>query len=705
MDKEDLERITKRTVVVLASFTKNYLVAFLKMNVQASIQDAVQKALDDMKDQGMALVKKEKKDEGNKDLVPPEDKGLVTMSVAARAHQWDFDGSAFTGYDLVGAYVHAGKSRLRTTRKRYRLLFRFHEDLEKQAKESKVELNLPKDLKFPPKKLFGNMDSEFLEQRQKGLDVYIRAVAASPGSTLPFFLKSFDLIDDPEGDRNKEAYIGAFYQTCTDYGIWFWDDPKDFEDEGAALTVLMIQICRREFFPEMENKIWNMIKVPALGWRAVLAMRKAASKAVGASVQTAWEGARGSFNKVKKEVQEKFGDLKVQLDDVLGKVVGKIVTAVAAKMPKPSASKDDDAKETKEEKKEGWPGAEKSVFTSKFVHALKNESKAYPEFEALQKEMAGELKIKSKLSRQINKWVKDVPDSYIRHMLWRLQDAIEGTLDLFHSCLTQLLEGMAHFVKLRDEIEAKFVALAGKPADEAKAEAKKELDAASAALAENLKALAVAMGSRIYHHKGQLRWQLRWFNADAANIIFDLITALPEKTLNLLATFRLILINKWATVFDQSTKAEDIRANVRDAFVTLGLGLFDPYFGDIWETMTGTLTDAAKAVAVYQLKELIKDVIAGLLESLQGLVPDALAQLGLDLPSMSDMIVTKMLESAAAHFVVKYQKKLEKTVFAEDEPLSDEEKEAEKARAEKDAKEKAEKEAKDKAYNEPPAAK
>jgi len=290
-------------------------------------------------------------------------------------------------------------------------------------------------------------------------------------------------------------------------------------------------------------------------------------------------------------------------------------------------------------------------------------------------------------------------------MLWRLQDAVEGTLDLFHSCMTQMLEGMAHFVKLRDEIEAKFVgyATSGKSADECKAEAKKDLDAASASLAENLKALAVEMGSRIYHHKGTLRWQLRWFNSDAASLIFDLITTLPEKTLNLLATFRLTLLNKWATVFDASTKAEDVTAAVRGAFVGIGIGLFDPYFSDVWDTMTDTLNAAAKAVVVYQLKDLLKDVLQGLLDTLQGLVPDALAQVGLDLPSMSDMIVTKMLESATASFVTKYQKKIEKTVFAEEEALTDEEKEAEKARAEKDAKEKAEKEAKDKAYNEQPA--
>jgi len=508
---------------------------------------------------------------------------------------------------------------------------------------------------------------------------------------------------DPEYEASKPLFVAAFNATARGEDLWIWEDPNDFDDEGDALSVLMIYVCRREFFPKIEREIGSKIPNLWARWRAMSAAYRLMGKMVYNLCQAGWSACRGAFNKAKEMINDKWKEVEAPILEVVNKIVSALLAKILEKLPKQPAPKEEEKKAPEAEK--GWPGLQKALFSAELVAAVKGTEQSTPALQKLLEGFKGEFVVKRKLTRSCRELLRDVPPE-LDWMTWtirRLLDAVEGTLDLFHIQMQRLMEYSVPFFQARDKLEAALAKVAGdgsKSADACKVEAKKEIDTISEELHKTLRETGVTAGNKLYWDRSELRWMLRELPNKASTLLCDLTHVLPERELNVLAATRLLWLRNADKAFDASTKADAVKQATRDIFLEHASKVFDGFFGVAWEMLTTNITEAAKITAVDKLYELVKPVIKVALDALASIIPDSINKI-VDLPNMADMVTTKALEAGAAKAVAHFQAKMEASLFAQEPALSDEEKaavakeaEEKKKKAEEDKKKKEEEEAK-----------
>ena len=111
------------------------------------------------------------------------------MYVYIKGYDCDESGNQATKYQIeIGVKSSGEKVNVKTVLKRYSELEEFDKNVRKYFKDQR--LLEP----FPPKKVFGNTEKEFIEQRLAALQAYLTQLFKVPGICIfPPFLSIFEL--------------------------------------------------------------------------------------------------------------------------------------------------------------------------------------------------------------------------------------------------------------------------------------------------------------------------------------------------------------------------------------------------------------------------------------------------------------------------------------------------------------------------------
>lgn len=647
---EEIKEIGLETGKMMVSFAKNYTVALVSHSVAGLMDDVLGEVLAELKDAAVTITKgpAAAAAEGEENKAPVE--RIVGAKITQHSKETDVDTSVYTAYHVASVVIDPENSSIQQFQTRYRNMFKLNKDLSKSA-DLKEEYS---KIKFPPKKMFGNKSDKFVEQRQHELNDWLSHVVQGPKVSIsPVFLKAFKLEDDPNAEFDREVFADAFLATCAERNTWITADPADFEDEGTGLVLLMIDVAEKSVMPKIEEKISKLPTGQSVARRSA---RSAIAKAVGKGVHTAWDAAQDGFAKGKDAMREQVQKGADKLKEVIKQILGKLTPVLVEKLAKKNNPP------PKEEKQPFKPSLDQLPYGKRLLAAVERESDVTEHLLKLKDEIRESFRVKARMEREADWFISDIPDYDLRHVFYMVKDLISGLLDLWLNMVDSVVQGAAIFFRTKDQIEAKFVELAAQGADAAKAAAKAEIDSINNHLRDELRKFGLDVCSKFYKEQHDLRYNLRALSKDASAGLRDTVMGVPNSLLNFVAKFRLNWINNLPSAFDKGTDADTVRGEVRRIFLASGLESFNDFFGESWIVMCTAVSDAARMTLVEKLADVAKPVVESVLEQLQGINPVP----GFDVSSLTDTAVDKLLNTISGSALAFAQRKLEKSVFSED---------------------------------------
>ena len=104
-------------------------------------------------------------------------------------------------------------------------------------------------LPLPPKKLIGNMDREFIAERQRGLQTYLDSITQHPLLSTSLFVKKF--LDPNNYSANYSGLLAHFIELCS-FLPWFEEAVTFYSTVFIYLTN-----CSVVFFVILINQMIN----------------------------------------------------------------------------------------------------------------------------------------------------------------------------------------------------------------------------------------------------------------------------------------------------------------------------------------------------------------------------------------------------------------------------------------------------------------
>lgn len=641
---DEVEAVTKRTGEVMGTFVKNYLKAVVKQSLSDTMDGAMEEVVDELKDCALTITKGPKK-EAEEKVDEAEQDVIVGAKIGGRSKEKDVDTSLYTAYSIVSCSISPTDSNLQKFNTRYRALLKLNKQLTTDLKN-----DYPEDLKFPPKRIFGNKEEKFLETRQHELSDWINRVSKTDKlAKSNDFMKGVKLLADENAEFNHGIFVDAFNDTCSDVGVNCQDDPDEFEDEGTGLIVLMLDVAEKEVMPQIEEKI---LALPAAKGVARKAARSAVASAIGKVVHKAWEAASEPVEKAKGVLVKQLNENQDVIKKILKTMLGKLTPVLVEKLAKKPAGE-----LSEEEKQEFEPKAAQLPLAGHIIELATKEDKIVDALKKVQEEIKGQFKLKDNLNKQADKLLKDSPDPHITHVLNVMRDLVNGVADLWLRLVDSLLTGLVLVMKAREEFEEKIVASGSADA------AKPEIEKLGAALKNGLRDFGLQLSSTFYKEQKDLKVNLRALSSTASSELRKTVLGVPQSMLNFLARYRLNLLKQLPSIFNQANAdAGTLKQEYRRVFVESGLSEFDAFFGKSWVVMVGAVSEAAKQTLMEKLGEPAKPVVAEVMVEIEQAVqmPD-----GFDVSSVAGAVVDKVLSTIADTALGFAKKKLEMAVFVD----------------------------------------
>lgn len=641
---DEVEAVGKRTGEVMGTFVKNYLKSVVKQSLSETMDGAMEEVVDELKDCALTIVKGPKKEEAKVDEEAAKDI-IVGAKIGGRSKEKDVDTSLYTAYSVVSCSISPSDSNLQKFNTRYRALLKLNKQMSTDLKNE-----YPEDIKFPPKRIFGNKEEKFLDTRQQELSDWINKVSkADKLASNDSFLKGVKLAVEENAEFNHGVFVDAFNDTCSDVGVECKDDPDEFEDEGTGLIVLMLDVAEKEIMPQIEDKI---AALPAAKGVARKAARSAVASAIGKVVHKAWEAASEPVEKSKGVLMKQLSENQDAIKGMLKKILGKLTPILVEKLAKkPTGELSED------EKQEFQPKAAQLPLAGHIVDIATKEDKIVDALKKIQEEIKGQFKLKDNLNKQADKLLKDSPDPHITHVLNVIRDLVNGVADLWLRLVDSLLSGLVLMMKAREEFEEKITQAGNADA------AKPEIQKLAGALKNGLRDFGLQLTSTFYKEQKDLKVNLRALSSTASSELRKTVLGVPQSMLNFLARYRLNLIKNLPSIFNQAdADAATLKQEYRRVFVESGLSEFDSFFGNSWIVMVGAVSDAAKQTLMEKLGEPAKPIVSEVIVELEQTVqlPE-----GLDMSSVADLAVDKVLGTIADTALAFAKKKLEMAVFVD----------------------------------------
>jgi len=344
MAAEIIKNAAKEFAKIIASVGKNYLAAVVVEGLKPVILTGIMECLDDTKKEVGMKVEEPPVDPLGGDMKGAAEQDLFNLeldTVRIVESGWSYQFTAYTiycirvGTDKKGKFFALGK-RYEVT---YNVLAQMHERLKKEFPKEKVQ-NLPPEAKHGTYCICLTYRSDMV-QAENTMRNYMRDMVKNyPASKeVPSFFylgdkweqqqRSFKVFMTAFENTKKEVLKGEYYRVLEPF------------NEGEAVTVLLRSFARHQIIPEVRRNIPN---IPGCTWRMYYQADSAILTAIDTAMAAGWPPVQVAVDKGKEVVNEQVEKGAQKLVEQLKPVLKKVLEVVQSKM-----SKKDEKEEPKKE--------------------------------------------------------------------------------------------------------------------------------------------------------------------------------------------------------------------------------------------------------------------------------------------------------------------------------------------------------------------
>jgi PX domain len=652
MSKEEIAAVVKRTAEIMGVFTASYMASFFKESISGTIEGCMETVMSELKDNVLPVSAEEAADAADAKALEEEyagAEGIVGVCIAERHSMRDVDSSVFTAYDINAAYAHPIESKLSNYTTRYSALHKFNKKLRKTLDKHEFP-----DAKFPPKKLFGNMDEEFLRKRTAALDGFLSELSATDAVALnEEFLKGVQLVEDENKAFDMAVFVGAFNATTTFFDIQSPTAPEEFEEEVSGMIVLMLDVVDREVMPAIEKRIDEKIPTPGRARNfALRAARKAISQAVGKAVRKAWDVAEDKINQGKDKMRDLMESKQEIVNNTVTSALQKLVPKILEKCNKEETAPAEEKHAG--DKDEIEIRIEATRFGKTMIEAV-SDSSSDEIVRNYASQFRSEVRMQRRMERTLEYQMDAIGDAQITYTLRQVSRMINGVIEFWLKHATLVLEGLQFFYAFKDELEAKA----------ATDEVKEVVERLKSELKAHVRSVGLKLAKLFHDQSLELTRDLHMLPADVASSLREALLTVPEGMLNFFAGFYFKFsqaADKWVA---DGVKAETATDDIREMFINCGLAPFNLFFSNAWQTIADAVFDAARGVLVAKVFDVISDMVDELGGAIADVIPDALASV-FDVAALVSAIIENVLDKIAFKALHKLRTIVEKRVFADD---------------------------------------
>lgn len=667
--EDKLKECGKRMGEVLAVLGKNYVSSIVANGLIPVFTDAVKQCLDDAKaDAGMAKPP-EPADPLGGDMKGAEQPDLFDMSMDACSvinSGWSYSFTAYTifciriGTDKDGKFFALGKR----YQVGYNVLTQMWDALKAEIKADPAKL--PPDckhgdycccLKYKP-------DMPGAERIMK--EYFNGIVAKYPSSkAIPSFYNLGDnyVLQQRAFMIFSEAFNAT--RTAVTTGSWANDGLEPF-NEGEAVNQLLRSVARTEFAPQframapnipvacIQNYLWYGSDAACLG-------------AVDTAVKAGWPPIQKGVDVAKVKVMEAIDKGAAALVDQLKPVIAKILAIVQEKLKKKSEEKESSKHEPKGPQigdvASKWQ-FQKSEIGRKFWEAL-NQHDARQAIKDLadNSDSAMDSFLQAKMAAGVKSLIgeKNASMEIVQVLLEIVAEQIVKTVKKF-TTLKPLMRGMEKFFEKRLDLEKELLAARAQGAEAIN----KALDNGSSHLWKTMPSIGLQLFIDMHRVKGEISNTLSGVCATGQQPMLDVADNLYSLQMKAINSLRVQLINQLkAKLPSMSSSDEHLKECVRSTWRELTFQVTHVMVKEAWVSLSGAFTASCLAQVLDKFNTEIWPTISAALQDLQAMLPAQLADMGLNIPSLGNKVVTILLEKGVTYAMTKLLIKVEHVLFTQ----------------------------------------
>jgi len=649
----------------LLTFGKNYLSSAVVNGLKPVIVDALTELLEDTKKEvGMKVEEKEDKLGDGKGAEQPDLFGMELDSVRKFDSGWSYEFTSYTlycirvGFSKKGDFFALGAK----YEVRYNVLKDMYDKVKAEFKDSKVGA-LPGDCLHG--KYCGCLERKpDMIGTETAMKNYLHAIAKEhpTSKSLPAY---YYLGDDYEQQQRQYAVFQAAFQATKAElvrGGGLTGLPPF--NEGEALTQLLQAIAKQDVVPEVRA---NVFKIPGgmCDWRAYYFADMAVLSAIDSAMAVGWPKAQDAVSAGTKAIQKAIDAGADKLVEELKPVLKKVLTLVQSKLSKKDEGKEEHKEESSKKKKteigdyiSQWR-FDKTAIGKKFWDALDSKD-AKEALDGLQNEFdkAVEETLEEKMKAGVDKILgeKAANLEIVTLILEHVAKQAVGCLKKF-TTIKPLISACSGLFAVRTQLEKDIIA--GKADQKAVAAA---IDKASAEMWKTFPDAGLLLYSKMDKLKANVVSGLSDDALEPLTDIADSLYAEQMKALNSLRTQFLLGLKSKNDSGDLKTD-EAITAAIRSGFREIVFSIIHILVVDSWKGIAENLIQSAIVQVNEKFEADVWPTIASGLEAIQSLIPEPVANMGLQIEPLAKSVAEFLLQKGVNWALTKLVIKLELVLF------------------------------------------
>jgi len=651
----------------LLTFGKNYLSAAVVNGLKPVIIDAITELLEDTKKEvGMKVEEKEDKLGDGKGAEQPDLFGMELDSIRRFDSGWSYSFTSYTlycirvGFNKKGDFFALGAK----YEVRYNVLKDMYDKIKAEFKDSKIG-PLPGDCLHGPYCCCLERKGDMVGT-EHAMKTYLKALAKEhpTSKSLPSY---YYLGDDYELQQRQYAvFQAAFEATKAELVRGGGLSGLPPFNEGEALTQLLQAIAKQDVVPEVRA---NVFKLPGglCEWRAYYYADMAVLSAIDSAMAVGWPKAQDAVSAGTKAVQKAIDSGAEKLVEELKPVLKKVLTLVQSKLSKKDEGKEEHKEERESKKKKTEIGDyisqwrfDKTAIGKKFWDALDSKD-AKDALEGLKDEFdkAVEETLEEKMKAGLEKILgeKAANLEIVSLILEHVAKQAVGCLKKF-TTIKPLMSACLGIFEVRAQLEKDVIA--------AKADQKAVTAALEKASADMWKTFPDA-GLLLYSKMDKLKDNVvSGLSDDAMEPLTDIADELyaeQMKALNSLRTQFLLGLKSKFENGDVLKSDETITAAIRSGFRDIVFSIIHILVVDSWKGIAGNLIKSAIVQVKEKFEADVWPTIASGLEAIQSLIPEPVANMGLQIEPLAKSVAFILLEKGVNWALTKLIIKLELVLF------------------------------------------
>jgi len=436
-------------------------------------------------------------------------------------------------------------------------------------------------------------------------------------------------------------------------------------NEGEALTQLLQAIAKQDVVPEVRA---NVFKLPGglCEWRAYYYADMAVLSAIDSAMAVGWPKAQDAVSAGTKAVQKAIDSGAEKLVEELKPVLKKVLTLVQSKLSKKDEGKEEHKEERESKKKKTEIGDyisqwrfDKTAIGKKFWDALDSKD-AKEALDGLQNEFdkAVEETLEEKMKAGVDKILgeKAANLEIVTLILEHVAKQAVGCLKKF-TTIKPLISACSGLFAVRTQLEKDIIA--GKADQKAVAAA---IDKASAEMWKTFPDAGLLLYSKMDKLKANVVSGLSDDALEPLTDIADSLYAEQMKALNSLRTQFLLGLKSKNDSGDLKTD-EAITAAIRSGFREIVFSIIHILVVDSWKGIAENLIQSAIVQVNEKFEADVWPTIASGLEAIQSLIPEPVANMGLQIEPLAKSVAEFLLQKGVNWALTKLVIKLELVLF------------------------------------------